>query len=91
MSNCWVVDPGSDAARATVSVAFALDREGRLEGEVRLLRAEGGSRAAQETAFGAARRAILRCQRDGYDLPADKYDQWREVELTFNPEGMRIR
>lgn len=86
-----MVDPGSDAARATVTVAFALDREGRVEGDVRLLDATGGSQAAQDTAFGAARRAVLRCQREGYDLPPEKYDQWRAVELTFNPEGMRIR
>ena len=38
-----------------------------------------------------ARRAVLRCQRGGYDLPPEKYDQWREIELTFNPEGMQFR
>ncbi|MDO7707324.1 MAG: energy transducer TonB, partial [Loktanella sp.] len=44
-----------------------------------------------EIAFQAARRAILRCQSGGYQLPADKYDQWKEVEITFDPSGMRLR
>jgi hypothetical protein len=42
-------------------------------------------------AFDAARRAIIRCGAKGFDLPAEKYAQWREVEMTFNPESMRIR
>lgn len=42
-------------------------------------------------AFEAARRAILRCGATGYDLPAEKYGQWRDIEMTFNPEKMRIK
>ena len=38
----------------------------------------------------AARRAILRCQKGGYNLPVEKYEHWREIEMTFNPEKMRI-
>ena len=44
-----------------------------------------------DAAFGAARRAILLCQKDGFPLPAEKYGQWQEIEMTFNPERMRIR
>ena len=49
----------------------------------------GGSSDAARRAFAAARRAIIRCGRDGYDLPAEKYDRWRSIEMTFNPEKMR--
>ena len=38
-----------------------------------------------------ARRAILRCQRGGFPLPVEKYAQWQQIEMTFNPEGMRLR
>ena len=31
--------------------------------------------------------ALLR----GFPLPPEKYDQWREMELVFNPDGMRMR
>lgn len=89
---CWNVDPGSEAARVEMTVAFNLTREGRVDGAVRQVSASGGSDAAQRTAFQSARRAILRCQgQGGYDLPAEKYDQWREVEITFDPTGMRLR
>ena len=39
----------------------------------------------------AARRAIIRCSRDGYQLPPDKYAHWRDIEMTFNPERMRLK
>ena len=92
VSRSWVVDPGSQAAQATVTVGFELDEQGRVLGNsVRLVAASGGTEAAREAAYQAARRAVLRGLADGVPLPAEKRDQWREVELTFNPDGMRIR
>ncbi len=91
VNSCWNVDPGSVAARVTVEVGFSLDREGKVRGnEVRLISSDG-DQSATNTAFEAARRAILRCQRGGYQLPADKYDQWQDVVITFDPSGMRLR
>ncbi len=91
VNRCWNVDPGSVAARVTVEVGFSLDRDGTVRGnEVRLLSSDG-DQSATNTAFEAARRAILRCQSGGYDLPADKYDQWQDVVITFDPSGMRLR
>ncbi|MEJ6397179.1 energy transducer TonB [Yoonia sp. 208BN28-4] len=88
---CWNVDPGSVAARVTVEVGFSLDQNGRVSGDVRLLSSNGDNSATQ-TAFQAARRAILRCQtQSGYDLPAEKYGQWKDVVITFDPSGMRLR
>lgn len=91
VSSCWNVDVGSEAANVTVTVGFELGRDGVVVGDVRRIGGSGGSDAAIQTAFGAARRAILRCQSDGFQLPEDKYDQWREVEMTFDPNGMRLR
>ncbi|MEY1554724.1 energy transducer TonB [Yoonia sp. R2331] len=91
VNRCWNVDPGSVAARVTVEVGFALDQDGKVSGNVQLISSDGDS-SATETAFQAARRAILRCQgQGGYDLPAEKYDQWKEVVITFDPSGMRLR
>jgi hypothetical protein len=74
-----------------VVVAFSLDQSGRVQGDVRQVSADGGNASAASIAFQAARRAILRCGAAGYSLPADKYDQWRDVEITFDPSGMRLR
>ncbi|SMP30787.1 hypothetical protein [Shimia sagamensis] len=91
VQQCWVVDVGSRAADVTVVVGLSLDQNGKVQGDIRMLSYEGGDEAAAKTAFAAARRAVLRCQKSGFDLPAEKYDHWRDVEITFNPEKMRSR
>lgn len=92
VQGCWVVDVGSQAASVTVTIAFSLGRDGRVVGsQVEMVSNSGGSNAAVTAAFDAARRAVLRCQSTGFPLPAEKYEQWRNVEMTFNPTEMRIR
>lgn len=92
VQRCWIVDVGSEAASVTVTVGMEMDPSGRVVGSsLRLIGSEGGSASAADTAFQAARRAILRCQGDGYQLPQDKYDQWKQIEMTFNPDDMRLR
>ena len=92
VQNCWNVDVGSQAADVVVTLSMSLDRSGKVQpGTLRLLSASGGSDRAQNAAFEAARRAVLRCQRGGYKLPIEKYDHWRDIEMTFNPENMRRR
>jgi hypothetical protein len=56
-----------------------------------MLSSSGGSAEAAKQAFEAARRAIIRCGATGFALPADKYGQWQEIEMTFNPERMRVK
>jgi hypothetical protein len=91
VQNCWVVDVGSQAANVTVTVGMKMTREGKVDGAISLLASEGGDEQATKVAFEAARRAVLRCQKGGYKLPIEKYDYWREIEITFNPEKMRLR
>ena len=91
VNNCWNVDAGSRAAQVTVTVGFSLDQNGRVSGDVRMIGASGGDARAQRTAYEAARRAVLRCQSSGYDLPVEKYEQWKDVEMTFAPSGLRLR
>lgn len=91
ISNCWNVDPGSTAAQVTVVVSVALNRDGTLAGTPSLVSAEGGDQGARNVAFRNARTAIIACGRGGFDLPPDKYESWREIEMTFNPEKMRLR
>lgn len=91
---CWNVDTGSQAANVTVSIRFQMTLDARVvSSSIRQTGASGGSSAAINAAFEAGRRAILRCQNQsgGYRLPEEKYGQWQTVEITFNPEGMRLR
>jgi len=93
VSRCWNVGSlSSEALATTVVVAVSLSRDGRPKpGTIRMLSASGGTPASARQAFEAARRAILRCGAGGYDLPIGKYDHWRDIEITFNPEKMRIK
>jgi hypothetical protein len=90
VQGCWVVDPGAPAARSIVTLGFSMTREGLPRTDtIRLLGSEGEGDA--QRAFEAARRAVIRCARGGYPLPSDKYEHWREVEITFDPTTMRLR
>lgn len=93
VQRCWNVGSlSTEALRTSVVVAVSMTRDGRPEiGSIRLAGSTGGGDAAAKQAFDAARRAIIRCGTDGFDLPVEKYDQWRDIEMTFNPDSMRIR
>ncbi len=91
VQRCWNVDVGSEASNVTVIIGMTMGRDGKLDGPPKLLSGEGGPDRAVKVAFEAARRAILRCQGDGYNLPIGKYDHWREIEIIFRPEDMRTR
>ncbi|MGR3703725.1 MAG: energy transducer TonB [Paracoccaceae bacterium] len=93
VQQCWNVGSlSSEALRTTVVVAVSMTEDGRPQPEtLRMQGYEGGSAEAARQAFESARRAIIRCGANGFNLPRDKYDQWRDIEMTFNPENMRIR
>lgn len=92
VSNCWNAGSLSTAAAATtVVVGVDMARDGRpVVSSIRLVSSSGGSGDAVSKAFEAARRAIIRCGARGYDLPAEKYAHWREVEMTFALKRVRV-
>lgn len=93
VQNCWNVGSlSSEALSTTVVVTVTMQKSGKPDNaSVRMLSFSGGSEAAASQAYEAARRAIIRCGSGGFDLPVDKYSQWQEIEMTFNPEKMRIK
>lgn len=91
VGGCWVVSPEAQAAGVTVTVTFELDIEGYIIAGPDLLTSSGGTPSAVEAAFQSARQAITRCGRNGYNLPPEKYEQWRLIEMTFDPSGLRLR
>lgn len=87
---CWVIDPGARYSRVSVTVDLELTPDGKVApSSMKLTSFEGGTEADARAAFQSVRRAILRCQKDGYDLPKDKYAQWRYVSVTADPRNMR--
>jgi hypothetical protein len=93
VQRCWNVGSlSSDALATTVVVGVQMLETGKPDvASIRMLSQSGGSATAARQAYEAARRAIIRCGADGFDLPPEKYAQWRDIEMTFNPEKMRIK
>ena len=83
---CWNVVPLSTEALASkFSVAFSMKIDGTpVSDSIRLLYSEGSEQAVQE-AFEAARKVIVSCSAQGYDLPPEKYEHWAQIEITFGP------
>ena len=92
ISKCWIVDRVTPAAEVAVTITFNLTEDGKVIGEsLELVSSTSGDENAVFQAFQAARRAILRCQKDGYDLPREKYQEWQKIEITFDPTGFKLR
>lgn len=93
VQQCWNVGSlSTEALATTVVVTVSMFEDGRPDAaSIRMTGYSGGGAEAADHAFGAARRAIIRCGANGYDLPLEKYDRWRSIEMTFNPERMRIK
>ena len=90
VNKCWNFGAVStDATRAEITVTVSFSPDGRPTA-VDLIDSKGASDAAIKTAFDAARRAILRCGAKGYPLPPEKYETWKQIDMTFsNSKGVR--
>ncbi|KGB80420.1 energy transducer TonB, partial [Rhodovulum sp. NI22] len=90
---CWNVGSlSSEAMRTTVVVALSMAEDAKPKIDTISMKSfSGGSEAAARQTYESARRAIIRCGATGFDLPKEKYGQWRNIEMTFNPENMRIK
>ncbi len=81
----------TEALRVTVIVHVEVGPDGTPNPtSIRMMSFSGGSEAAAKQAYEAARRAILRSGSQGFPLPKDKYDQWKEIEITFDPNGVGL-
>ncbi|MEP3346963.1 MAG: hypothetical protein ABJN34_10010 [Litoreibacter sp.] len=93
IQKCWNVGAlGTDALAVSVVVGFQMEQDATpIVGSIKLISSKGGSGDAVNRAYEAARRAIIRCGANGYPLPLDKYNQWREVQVSFNATNKEIR
>jgi outer membrane biosynthesis protein TonB len=86
LSKCWSALPAEAAGTAmTVTIRIALKRNGELSGEPTLLQATAspiGPILVQR-----AMQALRRCQPYGF-LPADRYKEWKVLDLRFSPQGL---
>lgn len=90
ISRCWSVPAGArDAHGLVVVLRVEVQRDGSVL-NVALAEASKG-RYAKDTFFRAAADSAMRAVRmcsPLKDLPPEKYDTWRDMELTFDPKEM---
>ncbi len=90
VQQCWTPPIGvQNAADLKVTLLVELNEQGKITGGPTLVSPSGSPQGVVKQAFEAGRRALLRC--GPYDLPKDKYEQWKEIEVTFNPQNMVVR
>jgi hypothetical protein len=89
VQRCWNVPAGlRDAQELKVTLAAELAPDGQvINASIRMIEPDPAPDARFKSAFDAGRRALIRCS-PYTDLPRDKYAQWRNIEVVFNPEGM---
>lgn len=90
VQKCWNVPVGvRDAGELVVTLRVELTPEGRVASNPELIEPAGRAEGLVQQAYEAGRRALLRCQ--PYDLPREKYEQWKTLEVVFNPRQMVLR
>jgi len=86
---CWIVPAGAkDAANLIVTLHITLNEDGSV---VDVQRVGDQNRYNSDSFFQAATDSAIRAVRKCSplkNLPTDKYSNWREMDLTFNPKDM---
>lgn len=83
---CWNVNPSSPEGQIVLEVRFIVGGDGLVvPSSMELVSASGGDERQQTIAYVIARRAIMRCQQNGYTVPNPDENGEREVIMTFDP------
>jgi len=85
LMTCWA--PIAGAKKLTASLRIGLRPDGTLTGPPELV--EGSASPDGLTLAQSAMRAIRQCEPYG-GLPADKYNSWKQLSLTFTPDGVKV-
>lgn len=90
LAECWNVGAilgARNAAQLRVTVLVELSTDGKLVGAPQLVSPNPPPTVAHAHAYAEARRAV-RCGEPYTGLDQANYSSWRQIELTFDPEGM---
>jgi len=89
VQRCWNVPAGlRDAQELKITLAAELTAQGDvISSSIRMIEPATPPDGRFQQAYEAGRRALIRCA-PYTSLPREKYAQWRNIEVVFNPEGM---
>jgi cell division protein YceG involved in septum cleavage/cytochrome c2 len=85
VGRCWNPPAGwTNPADVRVTLQFSLNRDGTIQGIPQVIAMPSGLLA--QAAADSAQRALYVCA--PYNLPADAYERWRTIRVTFDPREM---
>jgi hypothetical protein len=85
LRKCWKLPGSVTSATTRVVLRVYLRRDGKLGSEPVLI--EASASRDGPVVMQAAMRALKECQPYGF-LPADKYGEWKVLDLSFTPRDM---
>ncbi len=91
VQSCWAMPPAlaNASARLHILIRVNLRRDGRLAAEPEPMGGSGGADAEQAVGvlLPSAIEVLKKCQPYNV-LPADKYNEWHALDLSFSPGGL---
>lgn len=85
---CWLVPPGvKDAKNLVVDVQMHISKEGVVQ-KADIINKERMNDANFQAAAESAQRAVLDPNCNPLPLSPEKYEQWKDLTLRFNPKDM---
>ena len=85
IQKCWNPPVGvAGAEKLLIQLRIGLNQDGSVQSNPRLLNSV--SHPSFQIAADSAIRAVLRCA--PYDMPAEKYETWRDIKMNFDPSEM---
>jgi len=86
IKKCWFIEHSKKYSKISVTLGVSFDRKGTpLSDSIYLISSSEGNSNDIKMAYRSALRAIFLCAGDGYDLPHDKYNVWKQMEIAFIP------
>ncbi|MSO70987.1 MAG: hypothetical protein EXQ88_03090 [Alphaproteobacteria bacterium] len=89
IEKCWNPPVGAaDAGQLVVRLAVSVDPDGTVRGATVLSDSSRPETPYLQAAAESARRAVLNRECNPLPLPRDRYELWKELELSFNPKEL---
>lgn len=87
LRTCWVAPTGTSDTKPNVVVRVSLAPNGRLRAEPDVISVSSASSVDGPALVNSVKRALQRCQPYTV-LPADKYQEWKLLDLGFSQDGI---
>jgi hypothetical protein len=81
--SCWATN--NITFKGEITVGLQMNKDGTVKRDtIEIINYDtANNKAVVDKAFSLVKQALIACEKNGYDLPSDKYNQWNEIEIVF--------